>query len=55
LQGLNTYNPAHLFIGKNYFSSYFIRDIKPDNFVIGFGKRAHKIFIIDFGLAKRYI
>jgi len=31
------------------------RDIKPDNFVIGQGKRQHKVFIIDFGLAKRYI
>ena len=31
------------------------RDIKPDNFCIGLNKTANKIFILDFGLAKRYI
>ena len=31
------------------------RDIKPDNFCIGLHKTANKIFILDFGLAKRYI
>lgn len=30
------------------------RDIKPDNFVIGQGKQQHKVFMIDFGLAKKY-
>lgn len=31
------------------------RDIKPDNFTIGTGRNSHRIFIIDFGLAKKYM
>jgi serine/threonine protein kinase len=30
------------------------RDLKPDNFCIGLGENAHKIYLIDLGLAKRY-
>lgn len=30
------------------------RDIKPDNFTIGLGKKSHEVFVIDFGLAKKY-
>jgi casein kinase 1 len=36
-------------------TKHFIhRDIKPDNFLMGLGKKAGQVNLIDFGLAKRY-
>ncbi|CAL5199227.1 unnamed protein product [Lathyrus oleraceus] len=34
--------------------SFLHGDIKPDNFLMGLGKRANKVFSIDFGLAMKY-
>tara|TARA_B110000977_G_scaffold196296_1_gene276374 strand:+ start:27 stop:944 length:918 start_codon:yes stop_codon:yes gene_type:complete len=34
---------------------YIHRDIKPDNFLIGTGKKKSRIFLIDFGLSKSYL
>jgi serine/threonine protein kinase len=48
LQVLDTIKEVHA-------SGIIHRDIKPDNFVMGFGETHNKLFLIDFGLAITYI
>eukprot|EP00928_Gymnodinium_smaydae_P021966 TRINITY_DN18606_c0_g1_i1.p1 TRINITY_DN18606_c0_g1~~TRINITY_DN18606_c0_g1_i1.p1 ORF type:complete len:437 (+),score=74.28 TRINITY_DN18606_c0_g1_i1:145-1455(+) len=35
--------------------NFIHRDIKPDNFLMGRGKQADVVFLIDFGLAKKFL
>lgn len=34
---------------------YIHRDIKPENFLMGVGRHSSRVYLIDFGLAKRYL
>src|SRR5438045_7805699 len=34
--------------------SFILEHIKPDNFLMGIGKRGNQVNVIDFGLAKKY-
>jgi len=34
--------------------NFLHRDVKPDNFLIGLARKANQVYMIDFGLAKKY-
>jgi serine/threonine protein kinase len=42
-------------IQKVHERKYIHRDIKPENFIVGSCGDQHKIYLIDYGLAKLYL
>jgi len=48
IKALNFFEQMH----NNF---YIHRDIKPENILVGNNNNPHQLFIIDFGLSKKYI
>jgi len=36
-------------------TNFVHRDVKPDNFLVGYGDRSNLVHLIDFGLAKTFV
>jgi casein kinase 1 len=40
---------------KYFIAIIFFRDSKPDNFVLGRGDKSETLYIVEYGLSKRFI